>query len=121
MNQFALPEGNGPIHYADFGCGNGAVTLGYAEFVVETLRKRMISDREVVCHFADLPLNDFNSLFNQIASEGDAEERKWFAAGVPGNQYGRMFPRSSLHVAISTLSLHFLSEVNSLLAVSVHE
>lgn len=116
LHKFVPPEGTAPIHYADFGCGTSATPLAYAKFVVQILKKRFGS-RDVVCQFADLPSNDFNSLFHQLVpgdgeeEEGGAEERTWFAVGVPGSQYGRMFPRNSLHVAISTISLQFLPEV----------
>ena len=119
LHHFSPPQGAGPIQYADFGCGSGGNTLNYAKFAVEVLKtKPEIHGREIVCHFADLPSNDFNALFNlfppivgQGVGDGGAEERTWFASGVPGSQFDRMFPRSSLNVAISTQSLHFLSEV----------
>jgi hypothetical protein len=118
LHHFSPPQG--PLHYADFGCAVGANTLGFAKFVVETLKTRAeLSDKDIVCHFADLPSNDFNTLFKQLPpfvgqGDGSAEERTWFADGVPGTQYGRLFPRSSLHVAITTLTLHYLSEVQFL-------
>ncbi|KAG0615181.1 hypothetical protein M758_5G021600 [Ceratodon purpureus] len=118
LHQFSPPQsGTEPIHYADFGCAVGANTLGFAKFVVDALKTRPdVIDRDIVCHFADLPSNDFNTLFKQLPpftgqGDGSVEERTWFADGVPGTQYGRMFPRSSLHVAITTLTLHYLSEL----------
>jgi len=120
LHHFSVHD-SGPVHYADFGCSVGANTLGFAKFVMDTLKtKPEMSGRDCVCHFADLPSNDFNTLFKQIPpivgegggdGDGSVEERTWFADGVPGSQYGRMFPRSSLHVAITTLTLHYLSEV----------
>lgn len=119
LHHFSPPQGAGPIYYADFGCAVGANTIGLAKFVTETLKSRPeISERDFLCYFADLPTNDFNTLFNQFpplasrdGGNGNVEERTWFAAGVPGNQFNRMFPRSSLHVAITTLTLHYLPEV----------
>lgn len=121
LHHFSPPHelGAGPIHYADFGCSVGANTLGFAKLAIDTLKtKPEMSGRDFVCHFADLPSNDFNTLFKQLppitgegGGDGSVEERTWFAAGVPGSQYGRMFPRSSLHVAITTLTLHYLSEI----------
>lgn len=121
LHHFSRPLelSTGPIHYADFGCSTGANTLGFAKFVVDILKtKPELSGRDFVCHFADLPSNDFNTLFKQLppiapegGGDGSVEERTWFADGVPGSQYDRMFPRSSLHVAITTLTLHYLFEV----------
>ncbi|KAG0575649.1 hypothetical protein KC19_5G020400 [Ceratodon purpureus] len=117
LNHLSPPaEGSGAIHYADFGCSVGANTLRFAQFVADTLKARPdVIDRDIVCHFVDLPSNDFNTLFKQLPpfvgeGDGSGEERTWFADGVPGSQYRRMFPRSSLHVAITALTLHYLSE-----------
>ncbi|KAG0615390.1 hypothetical protein M758_5G037500 [Ceratodon purpureus] len=118
LHQFSPPKsGTEPIHYADFGYAVRNNTLGFAKFVVDALKMRPdVIDRDIVCHFADLPSFDFNKLFKQLPpftgqGDGSVEERTWFADGVPGTQYGRMFPRSSLHVAITTLTLHYLSEL----------
>lgn len=121
VHHLSLPQlDDGPIHYADFGCSVGANTLGFAKCVVDALKSRPeIGERDIVCHFADLPSNDFNTLFKQFPpmvgqGDGGEEERIWFADGVPGTQYGRMFPRSSLHVAITAITLHYLNEVQAL-------
>ncbi|KAI3960851.1 hypothetical protein MKW92_031064 [Papaver armeniacum] len=56
--------------------------------------------------FNDHASNDFNTLFLSLPSE-----RKYFAAGVPGSFYTRLFPRSSLHIVYSSTALHWLSQV----------
>lgn len=108
LHHFSPVVGAGPFHYADFGCSVGNNTIDFATFVTDILKsKPELNGNDFVCHFADLPSNDFNTLFKQLAGE----ERTWFAEGVAGSQYSRMFPRSSLHVAITTLTLHYMSEV----------
>ncbi|MCL7040766.1 hypothetical protein MKW94_011998 [Papaver nudicaule] len=57
-------------------------------------------------YFNDRASNDFNTLFALIPSE-----KSYFAAGVPGTFYGRLFPRASLHFAHSSTALHWLSRV----------
>lgn len=37
--------------------------------------------------------------------------RQYYAAGVPGSFYDRLFPNSSLHFACSLFSLHWLSKI----------
>ena len=130
----AISELNLPIEsmyrVADFGCAVGANTLSFANFIVESLKKRCASQSteapEVQCFFADRPTNDFNTLFQQLSVQhldgADAANidgshevnngsRSYFAAGVPGSFYDRMFPCASLQIAISTYSIHWLSKV----------
>lgn len=75
---------------------------------------------EVQSFFNDLPGNDFNTLFGllppvkeQAEKEGGSSPlvREYFAAGVPGSFYGRLFPTNSLHFAISLHCLHWISQV----------
>ncbi|KAM6568172.1 hypothetical protein CsatB_016157 [Cannabis sativa] len=39
------------------------------------------------------------------------EDRGYYAAGVPGSFYGRIFPDASLHLVHSSFTLHWLSQV----------
>ncbi|KAK2978453.1 hypothetical protein RJ640_023711 [Escallonia rubra] len=55
--------------------------------------------------FSDHASNDFNTLFSSLPPS-----RKYFAAGVPGSFYGRLFPRS-LHLVHSSYALQWLSKV----------
>lgn len=56
--------------------------------------------------FNDQASNDFNTLFISLP-----KDRQYFAAGVPGSFYGRLFPESSIHFAYSATSIHWLSKV----------
>ncbi|KAJ8498754.1 hypothetical protein OPV22_009306 [Ensete ventricosum] len=40
-----------------------------------------------------------------------AQQRSYYAAGMPGSFYGRLFPSTSINVFNSTFSLHWLSQV----------
>ncbi|KAJ1425327.1 SAM dependent carboxyl methyltransferase [Sesbania bispinosa] len=57
--------------------------------------------------FNDLPSNDFNTLFTNLPSQ---QHRQYFAAGVPGSFYDRLFPECSIHLAYTNYALHFLSK-----------
>ncbi|XP_048140609.1 gibberellic acid methyltransferase 2-like isoform X2 [Rhodamnia argentea] len=43
--------------------------------------------------------------------EGLRKRQRYFAAGVPGSFYHRLFPRAKLHVAVSLSALHWLSQI----------
>jgi hypothetical protein len=81
---------------------------------------------EMLVSFIDLPGNDFNNLIQLLASEAKnakdlagsvtgADVRRassYFSAITAGSFYNRLLPKESMHFAISTFSLHWLSQVN---------
>ncbi|KAI3940186.1 hypothetical protein MKW92_019683 [Papaver armeniacum] len=80
---------NTTFRIADLGCSVGSNSL--VSFQV---------------YFNDIASNDFNTLFASIPLE-----KRYFAAGVPGSFYGRLFPRASLHFVNSSTALQWLSRV----------
>ena len=100
------------IRIADLGCATGYNTLATIDMVVECLRKKYIHEcgfePEFEAFFSDLPSNDFNSLFRSLPA---ATTRHYYAAGVPGSFYGRLFPKRKLHVVVSLSALNWLSQV----------
>ncbi|KAK7310139.1 hypothetical protein RJT34_07439 [Clitoria ternatea] len=101
------------IRVADLGCATGPNTFSNAQNVVEAIRhkyqKQCPKDTskfpEFHVLFNDLPSNDFNTLFTSLP-----QDRSYFASGVPGSFYNRLFPQSYIHFAYSTYALHFLSK-----------
>jgi gibberellin A4 carboxyl methyltransferase len=81
---------------------------------------------EMLVSFIDLPGNDFNTLSQLLASEAkDAKDlarsingadvgraSSYFSAMVGGSFYNRLLPKESIHLAISILCLHWMSQVN---------
>jgi jasmonate O-methyltransferase len=109
---------------ADLGCSSGPNALFAAENIIKSLKARYVSAGITVpqCQvfFNDLPASDFNSLFRNLPSvsvntdnenEEGVADRSYFAAGVPGSFYGRLFPDKTLHFVHSSFSLHWLSQV----------
>lgn len=110
------------IRIADLGCATGYNTLATIDMIVGSLRKRYLNecgfDPEFEVFFSDLPSNDFNSLFRSLTAMFDSLSdnnnktlNKYYAAGVPGSFYHRLFPKSKLHIAVSLSALHWLSEI----------
>ncbi|QCD98813.1 jasmonate O-methyltransferase [Vigna unguiculata] len=100
------------IRVADFGCATGPNTFVNAHKVLEAMKHKHKSqcpntetNPEFHVFFNDLPSNDFNTLFTSLP-----QDRNFFACGVPGSFYNRLFPQSSIHFAYSTYALHFLSK-----------
>ena len=118
-----LPAHPSPLRIADFGSATGRNAFTYVDFLVNCMRReyeaRNMAIPEVQAFFNDLPGNDFNTLFGLLPpmkEQADSEApsallREYFAAGVPGSFYGRLFPKSSLHFAICMHCLHWISKV----------
>uniref|UniRef100_A0A0C9S2E0 TSA: Wollemia nobilis Ref_Wollemi_Transcript_19770_1289 transcribed RNA sequence n=1 Tax=Wollemia nobilis TaxID=56998 RepID=A0A0C9S2E0_9CONI len=106
------------LRIADLGCATGNNTLSTVDFVVESLKSRYGSTSpppEFEAFFSDLPSTDFNTLFRSLAprlsSRKNERKRSYYAAGVPGSFYERLFPKGKLHVAISLSALHWMSRI----------
>lgn len=120
-----------PFVVVDLGCSCGANTIHVVDVIVNHVAKRFealgFEPPEFSAFFSDLPSNDFNTLFQLLPPyrphyyEGgnmSMEEclaadkhRSYFAAGVPGSFYRRLFPVRSIDVFHSAFSLHWLSQV----------
>ncbi|GLJ28232.1 hypothetical protein SUGI_0554550 [Cryptomeria japonica] len=111
---------------ADFGCATGWNTLLVADTIVRAVQCTIAEgeEAEFVVYFVDLPSNDFNSLLRMMPptqqvcayAENDGDNnpvaaRSYFAAAVCGSHFRRLFPRKTLHICHSSLSLQWLSKV----------
>ncbi|KAK3023449.1 hypothetical protein RJ639_042661 [Escallonia herrerae] len=97
---------------ADMGCSVGPNTLFSMQTVQESIENKYPSqgfpplDLEFQVFFNDLTSNDFNTLFASFPPN-----KGYFAVGVPGSFYSRLFPASSLHFVHSSFALQWLSKV----------
>ncbi|CAN6229957.1 unnamed protein product [Urochloa humidicola] len=106
---------------ADLGCSCGQNALLIADLIVQHMADLYAAGShpppEFCLFFNDLPSNDFNTLFHLLpdsaaaATNRNGSRPRYFAAGVPGSFYDRLFPESSVNVFTSTFSLHWLSQV----------
>ncbi|XP_023918347.2 indole-3-acetate O-methyltransferase 1 [Quercus suber] len=116
-----------PFVVVDLGCSSGDNTIYIVNVIIKHMTKRYEAlgqePPEFSAFFSDLPSNDFNTLFQLLPplanyGGGSMEEclaadnhRSYFAAGVPGSFYRRLFPAKSIDVFHSAFSLHWLSQV----------
>ncbi|GMN28274.1 hypothetical protein TIFTF001_001977 [Ficus carica] len=102
------------FNIVDMGCAVGANTLTAVQNVVDSVNLKLRSQGldhhsktlEFQVFFNDLISSDFNTVFRSIPSD-----KSYYAAGVPGSFYSRLFPKSSLHFVYCGYSLHWLSKV----------
>ncbi|KAH9618821.1 hypothetical protein KSS87_018544 [Heliosperma pusillum] len=118
-----------PFVVVDLGCSSGSNTIYIIDVIINHVAKRYEAAGSVApefsAFFSDLPSNDFNTLFQLLPNYyydgeggGTMEEclasdkhRSYFAAGVPGSFYRRLFPARSIDVFHSAFSLHWLSQI----------
>ncbi|KOM46567.1 hypothetical protein LR48_Vigan07g027100 [Vigna angularis] len=127
LDRVELAEGRDvPFVVVDLGCSCGSNTINVVDVMIKHVMKRYEAlgwqPPEFSAFFSDLPSNDFNPLFQllpPLANHGVSMEeclaadryRSYFAAGVPGSFYRRLFPARSVDVFHSAFSLHWLSQV----------
>ncbi|KAJ4826289.1 hypothetical protein Tsubulata_036907, partial [Turnera subulata] len=100
---------------ADLGCAEGPNTFVSVQELIDLIKgiyqsqcpnnsDQIIPKFQVL--FNDRPTNDFNTLFLSLP-----QDREYYAAGVPGSFYGRLFPDSSVHLVHASYALHWLSKL----------
>ncbi|KAL7260222.1 hypothetical protein ACSBR1_005985 [Camellia fascicularis] len=108
----SLSFSSNTIRIADLGCSVGPNTFNAMKSIVEAIEWKYHSKNlttemlEFQLFFNDHASNDFNTLFTTLSPD-----RQYFAAGVPGSFYDRLFPKSSIHLMYSSFALHWLSKV----------
>ncbi|KAG7541399.1 SAM dependent carboxyl methyltransferase [Arabidopsis thaliana x Arabidopsis arenosa] len=119
INSIKLTEGySSHLKIADLGCAIGDNTFSTVDTVVEVLQQKLAvidggtePETEFEVFFSDLPSNDFNTLFRSLDEKVNGSSRKYFAAGVPGSFYKRLFPKGALHVVVTMTALQWLSQI----------
>ncbi|WOK96416.1 hypothetical protein Cni_G05123 [Canna indica] len=105
------------VAVVDLGCSTGTNTLFFVDVIVKyvaQMYEELDHDLpEFLVFFSDLPSNDFNVLFQLLPPPPSSKclegQRRYFASGVSGSFYSRLFPSRSVNVFNS--SLHWLPQV----------
>ncbi|WP_431683513.1 hypothetical protein [Kitasatospora sp. KL5] len=106
-----VPGDGRAFRAADLGCASGANALEPMRQVVAAVRGRDGSVPVWVTH-TDIPGNDFNALFATVTGPGGyTREPGVFACAQARSFYERLFPAGELHLAWSTIAVHWLSRV----------
>lgn len=108
-----LLSSSNTILIADLGCSIGPNTFLAVKNILEAVKfkyhsHRLCSDQvpEFQIFFSDHTSNDFNMLFKSLPNN-----RQYYAAGVSGSFYGRLFPNASIHIFHASYAIHWLSRV----------
>jgi S-adenosylmethionine-dependent carboxyl methyltransferase len=92
----ALPPKPTPITVLDLGSSEGRNAIGSMRVAIEVLRGR--TDQPIQAIFSDLPSNNFNQLFTNLAAAGPLAADT-FASATAGSFYGPLMPPGSVHIA----------------------
>nr|QCS27650.1 salicylic acid methyltransferase [Conocephalum salebrosum] len=120
MKSMTLPDPDGAFRIADLGCSSGPNTVANVEAIIEQVRasykEEGLGDSvpEIQVYFQDLPTNDFNTLFKHLFAQPNSEVetvRNYMSAAVPGSYCDRLFPKSTINIAMSSFALHWLAQV----------
>ncbi|KAH1131072.1 hypothetical protein J1N35_002450 [Gossypium stocksii] len=114
MDKFCSQSSSQTFRIADFGCSIGPNTIFSVQNIIQALEQKHLENNhgnsstilEFQLFFNDHSTNDFNTLFKSIPPSWP-----YFVAGVPGSFYGRLFPKSSIHIGHSSNALQWLSKV----------
>ncbi|KAF4373600.1 hypothetical protein F8388_025294 [Cannabis sativa] len=110
INKHNICPVSNSFRIADFGCSIGPNTFLAMDTIIEAISKtyhESTSTHNPDFHvfFCDHVSNDFNVLFQNLP-----KDKSYFAAGVPGSFYHRLFPKASLDFAYSSHALQWLSK-----------
>ncbi|KAM7497726.1 hypothetical protein LguiA_022140 [Lonicera macranthoides] len=93
LNNPSFDSSCNSFRIADFGCSTGPNTFFAVQNIVEAVEQKYEKSArktpEFQVFFNDHVNNDFNILFRTLPPA-----RKYFAVGVPGSFYSRMFPKA---------------------------
>jgi SAM-dependent methyltransferase len=110
----SVPADGSPAILLDLGASQGANSVLPMGAAIDALRERHGSDLPVIVVHADLPQNDFGTLFELLA-----DDRRSYRRGRPGvfglaagNTYHRpLVPDGSVSLAWASTTVHWLDEV----------
>ncbi|CAL5076371.1 unnamed protein product [Urochloa decumbens] len=108
---------------SDLGCSSGPSALNLVSTAVDAIQSQCLQLQkpplELSLLLNDLPSNDFNSAVKHLVAfqqkrtvdKGEHGSSPLVVAGfVPGSFHGRLFTTASVHLVLSSISLHWLSE-----------
>jgi hypothetical protein len=107
-----------PVIIADYGSSQGKNSLAPMHFAIRNLRSRIGEDRPIVVFHIDQPANDFNSLFDVLATDPERYELldpNVFPGAIGRSFYEQVLPSNSVHLGWSSYAAVWLSRIPTLI------
>jgi hypothetical protein len=108
----------GSVVIADYGSSQGKNSLAPMQFAIRGLRSRIGEDRPILVFHIDQPTNDFNSLFEVLATDPDryiVQEPRTFPCAIGRSFYEQVLPPESVHLGWSCYAAVWLSRIPALI------
>jgi SAM dependent carboxyl methyltransferase len=99
---------------ADYGSSQGQNSLAPMQFAIRNLRSRIGENRPILVFHIDQPTNDFNSLFEVLATDPDRyalQEPHVFPCAIGRSFYEKVLPPESVHLGWSSYAAVWLSGI----------
>jgi hypothetical protein len=103
---------------ADYGSSQGKNSLAPMQFAIRNLRSRIGENRPILVFHIDQPTNDFNSLFEVLATDPNRyalQEPHAFPCAIGRSFYERVLPPESVHLGWSSYAAVWLSRIPTLI------
>jgi hypothetical protein len=110
--------GDHPVVIADLGSSQGKNSLAPMSLAIAILRQRAGVNRPIFVYHVDQPANDFNTLFEVLATDPDRytlEEANVFPCAIGRSFYESVFPPRYVHLAWCSYAAMWLSRIPSLI------
>ncbi|WP_341313042.1 SAM-dependent methyltransferase [Paraburkholderia sp. IMGN_8] len=110
----ALEPHDQPVVIAEYGSSQGKNSQAPMRVAIAALRARAGPDRPILVYHEDLPVNDFNSLFEVLDSDPDRyirDEPLVFPCAIGRSFYGSVLPPAYVHLGWSAYAAVWLSRV----------
>ncbi len=107
LGQSDFADAATPIVVIDYGSSEGRNAITAMQRIVQALRGRSANPIQVV--FSDLPTNNFNTLFVNLARAGwTGSDAQVYSAATGGSMFRQLMPRETVTVATTFNALGFL-------------
>jgi hypothetical protein len=103
---------------ADYGSSQGKNSCVPVQVAINALRSRLGAARPILVHHIDLPANDFNALFEVLASDTDryaADDPNVFPCAIGRSFYANVLPPGQVDLGWSSYAAMWLSRVPGLI------
>jgi hypothetical protein len=118
VQKIELDRGDQPIVIADYGSSQGKNSLASMHVAIKTLRGILGPDRSIFVFHIDQSTNDFNTLFEVLATDPDRysqDEPNVFPCAIGRSFYETVFPERYVHLAWSSYAAMWLSRIPALI------
>jgi hypothetical protein len=109
-----LETAGGPIVIADYGSSQGRNSLAPMRAAITALRARVGSQRPILVYHEDLPVNDFNTLFETLANDPQSyasDLPNVFPCAIGRSFYEQVLPPDHVHLGWCSYAAMWMSRI----------